>query len=65
MWTMPWFAFVETQCYRVMGKTWFTHKEVVIPLPLLGSFRITAFRLIWRSAYVCFTTGQSPAAGAH
>ena len=52
VYTMPWYAFVERSCYRFMGKSWFTHKEIVIPLPLLGSLRITAFRLIWRSAYV-------------
>ena len=58
MYTQPWYAFIETQVYRISGKTWFTHKEIVIPLPLLGSLRITAFRLIWRSAYVVFTTGR-------
>lgn len=58
VYTQPWFAFVEKNVYRFSGKSWFTHKEIVIPLPLLGSLRITAFRLIWRTAYVIFTTGK-------
>ena len=55
--TQPWYAFVETTVYRYCPKNFFTHKEFVIRIPGLVALRLTLFRLIWRTLYVCFTTG--------
>lgn len=55
--TQPWYAFVENTTYKYVPKNFFTHKEFVIRVPGIGSLRLTLFRLIWRSLYVCFTTG--------
>ncbi|DBA70321.1 TPA: hypothetical protein ACH3X2_011743 [Trebouxia sp. C0005] len=54
--TQPWYAFVETTVYRYCPKNFFTHKEFVIRIPGIGALRLTLFRLIWRTLYVCFTT---------
>ena len=56
--TQPWYAFVESTVYRYTPKNFFTHKEFVIRIPGVGALRLTLFRLVWRSLYVCFTTGQ-------
>ena len=55
--TQPWYAFVESTTYKYVPKNFFTHKEFVIRIPGIGTLRLTLFRLIWRTAYVCFTTG--------
>lgn len=54
--TQPWYAFVESTTYKYVPKNFFTHKEFVIRVPGIGALRLTLFRLIWRTAYVCFTT---------
>ena len=56
--TQPWFAFVESTTYKYIPKSFFTHKEFVIRIPGIGALRLTLFRLIWRTLYVCFTTGN-------
>lgn len=55
--TQPWYAFVEGQVYKRVRKNFFTHKEFVIRIPGIGALRLTLFRLVWRSAYVVFTSG--------
>ena len=55
--TQPWYAFVESTTYKYVPKNFFTHKEFVVQLPGVGTLRLTLFRLIWRTLYVCFTTG--------
>ncbi len=52
----PWFAFVENAVYRRFGETHFTHTELVVSIRGIPWLRLTAFRLIWRTLYVCLTT---------
>jgi len=52
----PWFAFVENAVYRRFGVTHFTHTEFVVSIQGTPWLRLTLFRLIWRTAYVCLTT---------
>nr|GMD60721.1 amino acid permease 6-like [Ipomoea batatas] len=52
--TQPLFAFVEAQCNRKWPESRFVNHESAIPgLPALS---FSAFRLVWRSAYVVVTT---------
>nr|GME07611.1 amino acid permease 6-like [Ipomoea batatas] len=52
--TQPLFAFVEEQCKRKWPESRFVNHESAIPgLPALS---FSAFRLVWRSAYVVVTT---------
>ncbi len=43
--------------YKRVRKNFFTHKEIVLRIPGLGALRLTLFRLVWRTAYVIFTSG--------
>ncbi|DBB11858.1 TPA: hypothetical protein ACH3X3_006005 [Trebouxia sp. C0006] len=52
----PWFAFVENAVYRRFGVTHFTHTEFIVSIRGVPWLRLTAFRLIWRTLYVCLTT---------
>ena len=52
----PWFAFVENAVYRRFGETHFTHTELVVSIRGVPWLRLTLFRLVWRTAYVCLTT---------
>jgi len=52
----PWFAFVENAVYRRFGETHFTHTEFIVSIRGVPWLRLTLFRLVWRTAYVCFTT---------
>ncbi|DBA94087.1 TPA: Amino acid permease [Trebouxia sp. C0004] len=52
----PWFAFVENAVYRRFGRTHFTHTELVVSIRGTPWLRLTLFRLVWRTAYVCLTT---------
>lgn len=56
VYTQPWFAFVEGQTYKRVRKNFFTHKEIVLRIPGIGALRLTLFRLVWRTAYVIFTS---------
>eukprot|EP00250_Pteridium_aquilinum_P016547 c23155_g1_i1 orf=361-1803(-) len=52
----PVFAFVENWVKRACPKSPFIHKEYMIKLPKFGSFGVNIFRLVWRTAFVVFTT---------
>jgi len=54
----PWFAFVENAVYRRFGETHFTHTELVVSIRGTPWLRLTMFRLMWRTAYVCLTTSK-------
>ncbi|KAL3149470.1 hypothetical protein ABBQ32_002254 [Trebouxia sp. C0010 RCD-2024] len=54
--TQPWFAFVESTTYKFVPKSFFTHKVFAIRIPGVGTLRLTLYKLIWRTLYVCFTT---------
>ena len=52
----PWFAFVENAVYRRFGETHFTHTEFVVSIRGIPWVRLTLFKIIWRTFYVCLTT---------
>ena len=52
----PWFAFFENAVYRRFGETHFTHTEFIVSIRGTPWLRLTLFRLIWRTVYVCLTT---------
>nr|GLL28569.1 amino acid permease 6-like isoform X2 [Ipomoea trifida] len=54
--TQPVFAFVETWSRARWGGAKFITGEHTIRLPFLGNFSISLFRLVWRTAFVVFTT---------
>ncbi|XP_031090619.1 amino acid permease 6-like [Ipomoea triloba] len=52
--TQPLFAFLEAQCKRKWPESRFVNHESAIPA--LPALNFSAFRLVWRSAYVVVTT---------
>lgn len=54
--TQPWFAFVEKTVQAKFGSSHAIHKEFVVRYQGTEMARLTLFRLIWRTLYVCFTT---------
>lgn len=52
----PVFAFVETWARGICSKSKFINKEYVIKLPMCVPFEANLFRLVWRTAFVIFTT---------
>ncbi|KAK9802788.1 hypothetical protein WJX73_005185 [Symbiochloris irregularis] len=54
--SQPWFAFVEDTTYRLLPQSTWLHSGFSFYIPGLGRQRFTYFRLVWRSAYVCFCT---------
>nr|GMD02699.1 Amino acid permease 6 [Ipomoea batatas] len=52
----PVFAFVESWSRARWGGAKFITGEHTIRLPFLGKFSISLFRLVWRTAFVVFTT---------
>ena len=56
--TQPWFAFVENTVQAKFGSSHAIHKEFVVSYQGTEMARLTMFRLIWRTLYVCFTTRE-------
>lgn len=56
VYSQPVFAFVEHWIRGLYPKSQFIHKDYVMSLPLYGKFEINLFRLVWRTAFVMFTT---------
>ncbi|XP_019165684.1 PREDICTED: amino acid permease 6-like [Ipomoea nil] len=54
--TQPVFAFVEERCKRRWPASRFVNQETAIEVPYLPKLRFSAFRLVWRSAYVVMIT---------
>ena len=52
----PFFAFVEGAVYSQFPKSGMLHSGVNIPLWKGRIFRLRLFSLVWRTAFVCFTT---------
>lgn len=50
------YAFVEHYCAKRWPRNKFLNKEYTVRLPGLGSFKLNAFRLVWRTVYVIITT---------
>ncbi|CAH9065702.1 unnamed protein product [Cuscuta epithymum] len=51
----PIFGFVESRCHRRWGTSGFVMTEHLIRIPLLGTFPLNWFRLVWRTSYVIVT----------
>lgn len=56
VYTQPLFAFVEHTMSRKFPKSDFIHKELEMKLPWGAPLHINLFRLVWRTAFVAFTT---------
>ena len=56
VYTQPYFFFIERSLRLRFPKTKFFIFEYTMRLPLLGYFKISPFRLLWRTIYVIFTT---------
>nr|GMD90339.1 amino acid permease 6-like [Ipomoea batatas] len=54
--TQPLFAFVEERCKRRWPESRFVNQETAIEVPCLPRMSFSAFRLVWRSAYVVVIT---------
>lgn len=54
--TQPLFAFVENTFYNRFGKTVLMHSELQVRICGITWVKLTVFKLVWRTAYVCFTT---------
>nr|GME07610.1 amino acid permease 6-like [Ipomoea batatas] len=54
--TQPLFAFVEERCKRRWPESRFVNQETAIEVPCLPRLSFSAFRLVWRSAYVVVIT---------
>lgn len=52
----PVFVLVENWCRARWPHSNFIAKEYYVNLPLVGTFRMNMFRLIWRTAFVTFST---------
>ncbi|RZS09663.1 hypothetical protein BHM03_00040754 [Ensete ventricosum] len=52
----PLFAFVEKWAVRTWPDSAFITKEVAVPLTPTKRYRLSLFRLVWRSAFVVLTT---------
>ncbi|XP_013645141.2 amino acid permease 8-like [Brassica napus] len=52
----PIFQFVENKCNKAWPESNFITKEHSMNILFLGKCRISFFRLVWRTAYVIFTT---------
>uniref|UniRef100_A0A0D6QW94 Amino acid transporter transmembrane domain-containing protein n=1 Tax=Araucaria cunninghamii TaxID=56994 RepID=A0A0D6QW94_ARACU len=52
----PLFAFIEGWCRRRWPKSKFIHMEHNVKLPGLGVYRLSLFRLVWRTCFVITTT---------
>ncbi|TKY51056.1 Amino acid permease 6 [Spatholobus suberectus] len=53
--SQPIFLLVETWCAKRWPQSNFMAKEYRVEIPLVGTYRVNAFRVIWRTAYVIFT----------
>ena len=58
IYSQPWFAAVEGFVLRRVSRHWFVHKKLNVKIPGVGVVQLTLFRLVWRTLYVCFTTGS-------
>ncbi|CAK9223813.1 unnamed protein product [Sphagnum troendelagicum] len=56
VYTQPLFAFVEHTMSRKFPKSDFIHKDLEMKLPWGAPLHINLFRLVWRTAFVAFTT---------
>ncbi|MCO5563556.1 hypothetical protein L7F22_017201 [Adiantum nelumboides] len=54
--TQPVYAFVENWVKKLCPKSNFINKEHVVTIPKYGPYPLNLFRLIWRTAFVVFTT---------
>lgn len=54
--SQPVYAVVEHWISGLFPKSQFIHKEYKLKLPASGIFYVNAFRLIWRTIFVTFTT---------
>nr|XP_009390075.1 PREDICTED: amino acid permease 4-like isoform X2 [Musa acuminata subsp. malaccensis] len=52
----PLFAFIEKWALTTWPDSAFITKEVAVPLPSTKRYRLSLFRLVWRSAFVVLTT---------
>ncbi|KAH9301080.1 hypothetical protein KI387_012663 [Taxus chinensis] len=52
----PLFAFIEKWCFRKWPKSTFIHMEYGVKLPKLGVYKLSFFRLVWRTLFVITTT---------
>ena len=56
MFCQPIYQFVEKLCCERWPNNSFITKDHIIELPLLGSYPLNYFRVIWRTAYVVATS---------
>ncbi|KAK7390992.1 hypothetical protein VNO78_19259 [Psophocarpus tetragonolobus] len=54
--TQPVFQLVESWAGERWPQSKFTTKEYRVGIPMVGTYRFNGFRMIWRTAYVIFTT---------
>ncbi|KAF7126507.1 hypothetical protein RHSIM_Rhsim11G0150200 [Rhododendron simsii] len=52
----PVYGFVESWCQKKWPQSGFIAREYPIPTPFGSTFNFNFFRLVWRTAYVIFTT---------
>ncbi|XP_058190505.1 amino acid permease 6-like [Rhododendron vialii] len=52
----PVYGFVESWCRKKWPQSGFIAREYPIPIPFGSTFNFNFFRLVWRTAYVIFTT---------
>ncbi|XP_027364755.1 amino acid permease 6-like [Abrus precatorius] len=52
----PVFLLVENWCGKRWEESKFMAKEYPVRIPMVGIFKVNAFRVIWRTVYVIFTT---------
>ncbi|XP_056844677.1 amino acid permease 8-like [Raphanus sativus] len=56
VYVQPFFQFVESKCNKKWPENIFINKEYLWKIPYLGKWRLSPFRLVWRTCYVILTT---------
>ncbi|KAL0694517.1 hypothetical protein Bca4012_061697 [Brassica carinata] len=56
VYAQPFFQFVESKCNKKWPENIFINKEFSWKIPFLGKWRVSPFRLVWRTNYVILTT---------
>ncbi|KAJ1402836.1 Amino acid transporter, transmembrane domain [Sesbania bispinosa] len=52
----PFYKLVENWCAKRWPQSKFIAKEYPVSIPLVGTYRLNLFRVIWRTVYVIFST---------
>ena len=55
VYAQPWFAFVE-RTVKGVSPYHMMHKQQTFHIPGYGQYKLTVFKLLWRTTYVCIVT---------